>query len=207
MHRIASATFDIDSWDEQPWDDGLGARLTRTRVKKTFHGEIEGTSVGELLMAYAQDTASRAYVGFEWIVGTIGGKTGGFVLHHTATTSFAGQAVSWSVVPDSGTGGLFGIRGEAQIVVTPDRAHAITLDYEPGLTRSVAWLGLARGRRLCDARRRPAVAGSHWRCAKRSPLPAGLDLAGPKTPAAEGPSWRRKKEINWRLRPVSGGVR
>lgn len=51
MRRIASATFDIDSWAEQPWDEGRGARLTRTRVRKTFHGEIEATSVAELLMA------------------------------------------------------------------------------------------------------------------------------------------------------------
>src|SRR5947199_9769423 len=43
MHRIVSATFDIDSWDEQPWDEGRGARLTRTRVTKTFRSEIEAT--------------------------------------------------------------------------------------------------------------------------------------------------------------------
>ena len=130
MHTIASATFDIDSWDEQPWEDGLGARLTRARVTKTYHGEIEGTSVGELLMAYAEDTASRAYVGFERITGRVGERIGSFVLHHTATASGAGHAVSWSIVPDTGTGGLEGIRGEAQIVVLPKGGHSITLDYD-----------------------------------------------------------------------------
>ena len=130
MHTIASATFDIDAWDEQPWDDGIGARLTRTRATKTYHGEIEGSSVSELLMAYAQETASRAYVGFERIVGRVGDRTGSFVLHHTATASGAGHAVSWSIVPDTGTGGLEGIRGEAQIVTTPQGGHSITLDYD-----------------------------------------------------------------------------
>jgi hypothetical protein len=31
----AAGTFDIDAWDEQPWDEGEGARLTRVRVTKT----------------------------------------------------------------------------------------------------------------------------------------------------------------------------
>ena len=131
MHTIASGTFDIDSWDEQPWDEGRGARLTRTRVTKTFHGEIEATSVAELLMAYAEETASRAYVGFERITGRVGDRIGSFVLHHTATASLAGQAVSWSIVPDTGTGGLEGITGEAQIVIDPKTGgHSITLDYD-----------------------------------------------------------------------------
>ena len=130
MHRIASATFDIDTWDEQPWDEGRGARLTRTRVTKTFSGEVEATSVGEMLMAYAEDAGSRAYVGFERITGRLDDRIGSFVLHHTATASGAGHAVSWSIVPDTGTGGLEGIRGEAQIVVSARGEHSITLDYE-----------------------------------------------------------------------------
>jgi hypothetical protein len=130
MHTIASATFDIDVWEEKPWDEGVGARLTRTRVTKSYHGEIEGTSIGELLMAYADSSASRAYVGFERITGRVGDRIGSFVLHHTATASGAGHAVSWSIVPDTGTGGLEGIVGEAQIVVLPKGGHSITLDYD-----------------------------------------------------------------------------
>jgi hypothetical protein len=130
VHTIATASFDIDSWDEEPWEDGLGARLTRTRVMKTYRGDIKGTSIGEMLMAYAQTSAARAYVGFERIVGEVGGRMGSFVLHHTATASGSGHAVSWSIVPDTGTGGLEGIRGEAQIVVLPKGGHSMTLDYD-----------------------------------------------------------------------------
>jgi hypothetical protein len=130
VHAIATATFDINSWDEAPWDDGPAAKLSRARVTKTFHGEIEGSSVAELLLANAKDTGSRAYVGFERITGTINGRTGSFVLHHTATASGFGHAVSWSIVPDTGTGGLERISGEAQIVQTANGGHAMTLDYE-----------------------------------------------------------------------------
>jgi hypothetical protein len=130
MHSIATATFEIDSWDERPWDDGIGAKLSRARVTKTFSGDIEGTSVAELLLAYAHETASRAYVGFERITAAVNGRLGSFVLHHTATASGFGHAVSWSIVPDTGTGGLERISGEAQIVPKPGGSHELTLDYE-----------------------------------------------------------------------------
>ena len=130
MHRIATSTFTITGWDEEPWDDQGGAKLSRARVTKTFEGELAGTSVAELLLATTELATSRAYVGFERIVGDLNGRLGSFVLHHTATTSGAGHAVSWSVVPDSGTGDLWTLRGEAQIVVTPDGGHTFTMDYD-----------------------------------------------------------------------------
>jgi len=49
----ATATFDVDSWEEEPYDEAEGARLVRTRVAKTFHGDVKGTSTAELLMAHA----------------------------------------------------------------------------------------------------------------------------------------------------------
>ena len=38
---------------EEPYDERDGVRLSRTRVVKTFRGEIEGESTAELLMALA----------------------------------------------------------------------------------------------------------------------------------------------------------
>src|SRR4051812_20788450 len=104
----ASASFDIDSWDEQPYDDSDGAKLTRTRVTKTFRGELEGTSTAELLMVYAQE-GSAAYVGLERFHCTLQGQAGSFVLLHSATAAQGSQSATWSVVPDSGTGGLRGL--------------------------------------------------------------------------------------------------
>ncbi|MEO7803747.1 MAG: DUF3224 domain-containing protein [Actinomycetota bacterium] len=126
---IATSDFVIDSWDEEPYDEQDGSKLTRTRITKTFSGEVEGTSTAEALMAYAQD-GSVAYVGFERIVGAVGGLKGSFVLHHSATMSKAGQSTSWSVVPDSGSGELVGLVGRAEIAKSPDGQHIFTLDYE-----------------------------------------------------------------------------
>jgi Protein of unknown function (DUF3224) len=129
----AAGTFDIDAWDEQPWDEGEGARLTRVRVTKTFHGEVEGGSTAELLMATGQVETSRAYVGFERIAGRVGGRSGSFVLHHNAGGSGGQGFATWLILPDSGTGELRGIRGEAQITIDPDGTHRFALDYQlPG---------------------------------------------------------------------------
>lgn len=125
----AAGTFVIDTWEPAPYDEREGVNLTRTRVTKTFSGAIEGQSAAELLMVGAQE-GSAAYVGYERIVGRVNGREGSFVLQHVATMSRAGQSSRWTIVPDSGTGDLRGIRGEAQIGVEPDGGHTFILDYE-----------------------------------------------------------------------------
>lgn len=129
MSTRATGTFDIDTWEEEPYDEHDGVKQSRTRVTKTFHGEIEGQSTAELLMVSAQDS-SAAYVGFERIVGRVHDRSGSFVLHHSATQSRGAQSASWSIVPDSGTGELQGLCGEARIGIEPDGRHTFTLDYE-----------------------------------------------------------------------------
>jgi Protein of unknown function (DUF3224) len=130
MSTSATGTFEIDSWDEKPYDEREGARLTRTRVTKTFNGDVEGESTAELLMAYGAREGSAAYVGFERVVGRVNGRTGSFVLHHNASGSRGERSATWSVVPDSGTGELSGLKGEARISIGADGGHSFTLDYD-----------------------------------------------------------------------------
>ena len=134
MGAQATGTFEIETWDEKPYDEEEGTRLTRTRVTKTFRGDVEGESVAELLMAYGSEEGSAAYVGFERVVGRVHGRSGSFVLHHTASSDGSGgrPSAAWSVVPDSGTGELRGIRGEALISVEPGGGHSFSLDYAIG---------------------------------------------------------------------------
>jgi hypothetical protein len=127
-HETAESTFVIDSWEPTPLDEQEGGILTRTRVTKTFQGDIVGTSTAELLMAQAQE-GSAAYVGFERIVGSVDGRTGSFLLHHSATMTSETQSATWTVVPDSGTGDLRGLSGDAQIAQLPDGGHTFTLEY------------------------------------------------------------------------------
>ena len=132
MGTHAAGTFEIDSWEEEPFDEREGARLTRTRLTKTFYGDVGGESTAELLMAYAAEEGSAAYVGFERLVGSVHGRSGSFVLHHTASSGgTSGEpSATRSVVTGSGTGELRGLRGEARIINEPDGGHSFTLDYD-----------------------------------------------------------------------------
>ena len=132
MSTHARGTFEIETWDETPYDEQVGTKLSRTHVTKTFHGEIDGTSTAELLMAYGDVEGSAAYTGFERITASVHGRSGSFVLHHTATSdaSHGPPTATLSVVPDSGTGDLSGLRGEAGISREPDGGHTFSLDYD-----------------------------------------------------------------------------
>lgn len=130
MGTRATGTFEIEAWDEKPYDEREGAKLTRTRVSKTFRGDVEGESTAELLMAYAAGEGSSAYAGFERVIGRVHGRSGSFLLHHSATMQRGEGAASLSVVPDSGTGELRGLRGEARIGVEPEGGHSFALDYD-----------------------------------------------------------------------------
>ncbi len=129
MSIRATSTFEIDTWEAEPYDERDGVELSRTRVTKTFHGEIEGHSTAELLMVSALN-GSAAYVGFERIEGRLHGRAGSFILHHSASSARGTQSASWTVVPDSGAGELHGMRGEGRITVEPDGGHTFILDYD-----------------------------------------------------------------------------
>jgi Protein of unknown function (DUF3224) len=125
----ANGTFEIESWEPHTFDERQGATLSRVHLTKTFQGDLEGTSTTDILTAMAQVEGSAAYVGFERFTGSVQGRKGTFVLHHTATGSGGEQAMSWTILPDSGTGELVGIKGGGQIVVE-DGVHSYYLDYE-----------------------------------------------------------------------------
>lgn len=129
MSLQASATFEIESWKEEPWQEQEGVKLTRTTVTKIFKGDIEGQSTAQLLMAYARE-GSRAYGGFERFTGQLNGQPGSFILHHSASESSGKQSAQWSILPNSGTDELHSITGTAQITVGQGGKHTLTLNYE-----------------------------------------------------------------------------
>jgi hypothetical protein len=137
MSTQAKATFEMKSWDEKTWEGqpahGVsGAKLTRASVTNAFHGDVEGQSTLEYLMAYADD-GSASFVGLERVVGKVGGRSGSFVLQHTGT--FTGGTVkgSYSVVPGSGTGELRGLRGQGSTTLpgeAPEYPFPFEYDFE-----------------------------------------------------------------------------
>ena len=131
MSARAAGTFEITAWEQEDYDPAEGAVLSRARVTKRFTGEIEGTSVADLLLATAQDD-SAAYVGLERVVADVHGRAGTFVLVHRAIGSVASTETVLEIVPGSGTGELAGVRGTATIVRTRQGGHLFTLEYDLG---------------------------------------------------------------------------
>lgn len=127
----ATGTYEGKTWDEMPYAEGDGGlKLARASVTNAFQGDVDGVGTLEYLMVY-RDTDGVPFIGYERVVGRIGGRAGTFVLQHTGTYADGKATATWSVVPGSGTGELTGLRGEGGFVGEQGQpAAAFTLDYE-----------------------------------------------------------------------------
>lgn len=101
----------------------------RLALKKEFHGDLEGTSAGEMMSAGGSVEGSGAYVALERVTGTLAGRKGSFALVHSGTMRRGGEfSMIIRVVPDSGTDELTGIAGTLQILFE-GKNHLYQLDY------------------------------------------------------------------------------
>jgi hypothetical protein len=126
----ARGTFDVKV-TQQPQDDSAGGPFRRLFLDKRFHGDLEGTSKGQMLAAGTAVEGSGAYVAFELVTGALKGKQGSFILQHKGTMRKGVSAMSVTVVPDSGTDELAGIGGEVTIIVEGGK-HTYEFEYTLG---------------------------------------------------------------------------
>ncbi|WP_049562497.1 DUF3224 domain-containing protein [Nonomuraea sp. SBT364] len=127
---IARGPFDTADWDAKPpFDDRDGVSLGHVSMSKTFHGDLTATSVVHLVVVSTPVAESRSYVAVERVEGVLQGRKGTFVVQHNAVSDRGRQSLRVSVVPDSGTGELTGLRGEMTIDVGSDGAHSYVFDY------------------------------------------------------------------------------
>ena len=100
----------------QPPDDSAGGPFSRLFLDKVFHGDLEATSKGQMMAARTAVEGSAAYVALELVTGALNGRHGSFVLQHTGRMrTGTPPTLSVTVVPDSGTDQLSGIRGTMTI--------------------------------------------------------------------------------------------
>jgi hypothetical protein len=104
------------------------ASLGRMTIDKTFSGDLEATSRGQMLTAGTDMKGSAGYVAIERVTGALLGRTGSFILQHNGTMARGEPKLSITVVPDSGTGELVGLAGSMQIVIAEGR-HSFELEY------------------------------------------------------------------------------
>lgn len=127
MANLARGTFDVQL-KPQPLAHGEDATRGRLSIDKQFHGDIEGTSVGEMLSAGTAVPDSAGYVALERVSGTLHGRSGSFVLQHSGTMTRGEGQLSIGVVPDSGTGELAGLAGSMRLNISGGE-HAYEFEY------------------------------------------------------------------------------
>jgi hypothetical protein len=106
-----TGTFQVKSWEEQTNEGAGGFKVTHVRATMAYQGVIDGEGVVEYLM-YSPDGRVTSFVGLERITGHIAGRSGTVVFQHNGTYADGTAKSKWSVVPNSGTESLRGIRGE-----------------------------------------------------------------------------------------------
>jgi len=128
MTDRARGAFDVTTTPRPPEGKAGEANLGRLWIDKTFHGDLEGTSQGEMLAAATEVEGSAGYVAMERVTGTLKGRRGTFVLQHGGTMTRGVPRLTITVVPDSGTGELAGLTGTMGIEITGGK-HFYDFEY------------------------------------------------------------------------------
>ncbi|MGH7581647.1 MAG: DUF3224 domain-containing protein [Gemmatimonadales bacterium] len=124
MH--AAGPFDVKMTPQAPSGDSPLARMT---LDKTYHGDIEATSKGQMLAFSSGSSGSAGYVAMEQVQGSVSGRRGTFVLQHSGIMTRGQGGLTVSVVSDSGTEELAGLSGTMEIDIAPEGKHSYRFDY------------------------------------------------------------------------------
>ncbi len=129
MSELAQGSFEVVSWDETVIEDfGDGGKLTRARVEQVYAGDISGRATVEWLMAY-KDDGSADFVGHQRVEGSLGGRSGVFVLE--VVGHFDGRVASGDLtaVTGSGRGDIREIKGAGGFSAELGPQGTYDLDY------------------------------------------------------------------------------
>ena len=124
----ARGSIDVTMEAEPPYLDQDGIKLNRNVVRKEFLGDLVGASEAQMVAAYTATPGSAGYVAIEHFSGSLGGKSGSFVLQHHGLMNRGEAALTVTIVPDSGTGELAGISGTLEI--DSGAGHSYVLEYQ-----------------------------------------------------------------------------
>ncbi|MGE0554309.1 MAG: DUF3224 domain-containing protein [Gemmatimonadales bacterium] len=123
--KTARGTFDV-KLAALPIE--VGPTVGRRSIAKTFAGDLTGSGVGQMISALGGVEGSAGYVAMELVTGTLDGRRGSFILQHSSTMARGAPTQSITVVPDSGTGELAGLRGSMEIVIEGGK-HSYVFQY------------------------------------------------------------------------------
>ena len=127
----ASGPFEV-TLKPLPMDNNPGSEmLARMSIDKQFSGDLEATSKGQMLTGGTAIKTSAGYVAIELVTGPLKGRKGSFILQHNGVMNRGAPSLVITVVPDSGTEQLEGIRGTMAIKIDGGK-HSYELNYTLG---------------------------------------------------------------------------
>ena len=128
MARI-TGSFTVVSWSEDTYHEDAAGKLTSAVVAQSFDGDVNGQGTARWLMSYRPDGTAR-FVGLQLIEGVVEGRHGSFVMETLG--DFDGKTARWeaSVVEDSATDGLRGLRGRGRFGAEHGPEATYDLDLE-----------------------------------------------------------------------------
>ena len=124
----AVAKITVQNSEAQPYDQTATPALVEIRINETFIGDIDGESTVRALQVQ-RDDKSTSLVSMQRFRGKLGGRQGTFVLQGSEIVENGKIKATWFVVPGSGTGDLFGLRGEGGFEGSFGKGSDGTLDY------------------------------------------------------------------------------
>jgi len=125
MSKRARGPFDVKLTPQE----GAEATVGRMAIEKQFHGELEATSNGQMLMASSSTVpGSAGYVAIEKVTGTLGGRHGSFYLQHSGTMTRGDGELTITVIPDTGADDLTGLAGRMSIIIAEGK-HSYDFEY------------------------------------------------------------------------------
>lgn len=130
MSRMqAQSTFKLTEAQEIPYSEvTVGPKLTKGNFIMEYNGELQGKGELQELKCYLTDSLATVY-GFERITGSIGDKSGSFVLEHVGKYENGVLSSSRTVMQGSGTEELTGIKGEINFESGSAEEFKITFNY------------------------------------------------------------------------------
>jgi hypothetical protein len=124
----ATGKINVTSYDPKPYDETVDPKIVEVHVVEEFTGDLVGIGTARFLQVLRGD-GSASFVGVERFVGSLGGRSGSFVLQDAGTVQAGTVCGSWFVVPGSGTDELVGLRGEGGFEAALGEHASIVLEY------------------------------------------------------------------------------
>ncbi|MYM30148.1 DUF3224 domain-containing protein [Duganella sp. CY15W] len=125
---FVTGEFEVAMKPESMSDVAAESGIGRMSLDKHYHGPLQAEGKGEMLAYMDRALGSGVYVAIERVTGTLDGRSGSFLLHHTGVMTRGSPGLTVAVAPDSGSEQLAGLSGSLHIRIEGGK-HYYDFEY------------------------------------------------------------------------------